>query len=129
MKRIFIVEDDEVYASFLKKSLEKDGKYLIEVFHTAEECLFELESRINPQILIIDYFLPGMNGVEFYEKVKRSYSKIQSIILSSNTEVDLVVDLVKKGIRNYVIKDENAIESLLAIIEEKDDLFIDLYSE
>ncbi len=129
MKRIFIVEDDKVYADFLKKSLEKEGKFQIEIFHTAEDCLFELESKINPQILIIDYYLPGMNGIELYEKIKRSYKKIQLIMLSSNTEVDLVVDLVKKGIRNYVMKDENVIQSLLAIIQENDDLFIDLHSE
>ncbi len=129
MKRIFIVEDDEVYATFLKKSLEKEGKFALEVFNNAEDCLLELESKINPQILIIDYFLPGMNGIDLYEKIKKTYKKIQLIMLSSNTDVNLVVTLVKQGIRNYVIKDENVIDSLMAIIEENDDLLIDLYSE
>jgi len=129
MKRISLVEDDEVYADFLKKTFEKDEKYKVEVFGNAEDCLLELESKINPQILIIDYFLPGMNGIDLYERIRKSYRNIRLIMLSSNTDVSLVVDLVRQGIRNYVIKDENVVDSLIAVIEENDDLLIDLYSE
>ena len=129
MKRIYIVEDDETYSRFLKKSIEKNSKYHVETFSSAEECLKELESKINPQILIIDYFLPGMSGSEFSKKIRKTYKNIKQIILSSNTDGGLVVDLVKQGIRHYVVKDENVLQSLEAIIEEDDDQVIDLYSK
>ena len=80
-------------------------------------------------LLIIDYFLPGMNGIELYCRIKESFESMKLIMISSNTDPNLVVDMVKKGIRNYVIKDVNVFESLVALIEENDDLFIDLYSK
>jgi len=129
MKKILLVEDDEIYASFIKKKLEKTDKYVIDVYSNAEHCLQELNHKAKPDIIIIDYFLPGMNGIELYSRIKESFESMKLIMISSNTDPDLVVDMVKKGIRNYVIKDVNVFESLVALIEENDDLFIDLYSK
>lgn len=128
MKRIFLIEDDQVYADFLKKSLEKDKKFHVSAFTNAEDCLTALESEINPNIIIIDYFLPGMNGLDLYQALKRLHKKALIIILSSNDDGNLVIDLMKKGVRNYVMKDENVMDSIYAIFEENDDKLIELYS-
>ena len=69
--KVFLVEDDEEYAEFIKKSLRK--KYQIYSFITAEECLVTLKS-ISPDVLILDYKLPGMTGIELYEEVKNQLS-------------------------------------------------------
>jgi DNA-binding NtrC family response regulator len=128
MKRIFIVEDDIIYAEFLRKSLEKEKYFSIQVYHNAESCLKALESQIDPNFIVIDYFLPGMSGIELYRKLKQQKVKAMVVVLSSNTDGSLVVDMVKQGIRNYVVKDENVIESLLSLLEENHDKFIDIYS-
>jgi DNA-binding response OmpR family regulator len=128
MKRIFLIEDDPVYAEFLKKSLESTKAFMVQVYESAEACLKSLESEINPNYIIIDYFLPGMSGIELYKKLRQQKVKAMAIMLSSNTDGGLVVDLVKQGIRNYVVKDENVIESLTSIFEENPDKLIDIYS-
>ncbi len=128
MKRIYLIEDDEVYAEFVKKSLEKDKKYVVQSFTSAENCLKMLESDINPNVMIIDYFLPGMNGLELYNKLKKQKNKALVIVMSSNNDGNLVIELMKKGIRNYVMKDENVMDSINAILEENDDKLIELYS-
>lgn len=122
-KRVFIVEDDEIYSEFLKKNLR--GKYKIHAYYNAEDALVALKS-IKPDILIIDYKLPGMNGIELFEAVKADLpADTKSIVLSAIDDGNLVLDFIKKGIRDYVIKDENVIESLISIIEESDDFFFD----
>ena len=128
MKRIFLIEDDPVYAEFLKKSLESTKSFMVQVFESGEDCLKSLESEINPNYIIIDYFLPGMSGLELYKKLRQQKVKVLAIMLSSNTDGGLVVDLVKQGIRNYVVKDENVIDSLTSIFEENPDKLIDIYS-
>ena len=128
MKKIYLIEDDEVYAEFIKKSLEKERKYVVTSFTSAEDCLKNLESDINPNVIIIDYFLPGMNGMQLYKKLKKQHSKALVIVLSSNDDGNLVIELMKAGIRNYVMKDENVMESIYAIFEENDDKLIALYS-
>jgi DNA-binding response OmpR family regulator len=128
MKRIFLIEDDPVYSEFLKKSLESNKSYTVQVYHNAEDCLKALDSEINPNYIIIDYFLPGMTGIELYKRLRQQKVKTQVIILSSNTDGSLVVDIVKQGIRNYIVKDENVIDSLNSIFEEDPDKLIDIYS-
>ena len=122
-KRVFIVEDDEIYSEFLKKNLRT--KYKLHSYLNAEDAILALKS-IKPDVLIIDYKLPGMNGIEMFEKVKDSLPRAtKSIVLSAIDDGNLVLDFIKKGIRDYVIKDENVIDSLVSIIEEGDDIFFD----
>jgi DNA-binding NarL/FixJ family response regulator len=68
-----------------------------------------------------------MKGLELYLHIKKKYDSIPLIILSSNTDPNLVLEMVKKGIRRYVIKNENVIAALLALLEQNDDRFIDLH--
>ncbi len=128
MQRIFLIEDDPVYAEFLKKSLERGKTFTVQVFQNAEKCLKALDSEIDPNYIIIDYFLPGMSGIELYKKLRQQKVKAMMVILSSNTDGSLVVDLVKQGVRNYVVKDENVMDSLQSIFDENPDKLIDIYS-
>ncbi len=120
-QKVFIIEDDTIYSEFLKKNLRT--KYKIYSYYTAEDAILALKS-IAPDVLIIDYKLPGMNGIELYENVKDNLSNdVKVIITSGIDDGNLVLEFIKKGIRDYVIKDENVIESLMAIIEDKEDLY------
>ena len=128
MLRLFLVEDDPVYSDFLKKSLEREKTFIIQVFQSAEDCLKALDSEIDPNYIIIDYFLPGMTGIELYKILRQQKVKAKVIILSSNTDGSLVVDLVKQGIRNYVVKDEHVMDNLHSILDENPDKLINIYS-
>jgi len=117
--KVFLVEDDEIYAEFIKKHLRR--KYKIYSFGTAEDCLVTFKS-IKPDVILLDYYLPGMNGIEMYDLIKDQLNdSIRVIMLSGIEDGNLVMDLIKKGVRDYVVKDEKVIESLFAIIEGKED--------
>jgi len=124
-KKIFIVEDDVTYLEFLKTSLQ--SKYEIQSFLNAEDCLIALKS-ITPDVFILDYYLPGMSGIDLYEKIKDTLSEdIKVIILSSMDDTNLLFDFFKKGIRDYVIKDDMVIDALLDAIEDVDDESVDRF--
>jgi len=127
IKKIFLVEDDPEYALFIQKSLEQEGPYSVELFKSGEECLDGIRKHHPPSTVIIDYYLPGMNGLTLYTAIREKSNAIQLIILSANTDANLLLDMIKKGIRKYAIKNENVIVSLLALMEGNDDLFIDLH--
>ena len=121
--KVFLVEDDEVYAEFIKKSLRK--KYQIYSFISAEDCLVTLKS-ISPDVLILDYNLPGMSGIELYEQVKDQLSShVKVIIMSAIDDGNLVLEFIKKGVRDYVVKDEKVINTLTSVIEGEDDIYFD----
>ena len=114
---LFIVEDDEIYAQFLKANFKNE--YKVSTFTTAEECLESL-SEITTEVIILDYNLPGMSGIELYEQVKPMFDNTKVIVLSSIDDGAQVLEFIKKGVNDYVVKDDNVITSLKNVIEEKD---------
>ena len=124
--KIVLIEDDAVYAEFVSKSL-KHPEREIRHFISAEEALDYIQSN-SVDIVIIDYKLPGMSGIEFFMKIrdKIKYSSgLKAIMMSALDDGRMVLTFIQKGVRDYVIKDEYVIESLTAILEgrENDMLF------
>jgi len=120
--KVFIVEDDDIYAEFLKKSLRR--KYKIHSFSNAEDCLVALKS-ITPDVFIIDYKLPGMSGIDLYEKIRETMNtSFKAIMLSGIDDGGLVLDFIRRGIRNYVEKDDKVINSLVSIIDDSEDYLL-----
>lgn len=120
---IFLVEDDEIYAEFIKKSLSSKPEYKVKVFKSAEDAFANLNGTL-PEVMIIDYKLPGMNGVELFEKIQGRISDNQKVILlSAIDDGNMVLSFIKRGIRDYVIKDDAVIDSIKAILEGKEDDF------
>ncbi len=118
---IYLIEDDSIYAEFLKKALGKNSEYNIQVFDTAESALKSLSSKL-PDVFIIDYNLPGMSGIEFFESIKvKLNEETKVIMLSAIDDGTMVLSFIQKGVRDYVIKDETVVDSLVAILEGKED--------
>jgi len=118
---IFLIEDDEIYAEFLKKALGNDPKYKVNAFASAEDALKAVNGKL-PDVIIVDYKLPGMSGIELYEKIKdRITDHNKVIMLSALDDGNMVLNFIQKGVRDYVIKDENVVESLQAILDGKED--------
>ena len=119
---LYIVEDDEIYAQFLKANFKNE--YEVFTFITAEECLEALKDK-SPDVMILDYNLPGMSGIELYDKLKTTFINAKFIMLSSIDDGAQVLEFIKKGVNDYVVKDDNVISSLKNVIEGEDKFSID----
>jgi two-component system phosphate regulon response regulator PhoB len=121
--RIFLVEDDKIYSDFIRKALSQNPDYNVTAFFSAEDAMKELNGTL-PDVLIIDYKLPGMTGISMYESIKPKLKDTTKVImLSAIDDGNMVLSFIQKGVRDYVIKDENVIDALEAIIVGKEDLF------
>ena len=108
--KIFIIEDDQFLGNLIKRTLEKLDNSDVSHFLTPEECLKNLHQ--NPDIISIDYNLPGMNGIELLEKIRNYNDTIQCIMVSGQEKLDVVIDTYRKGAVDYIIKDDNALINL-----------------
>ncbi len=118
---IYLIEDDSVYAEFIQKTLGRNTAYKITWFSSAEACL-PVAQKIVPDAMIIDYKLPGMSGLELYQALlPQLKEENKCIVMSSIDDGNMVLNFIKQGVRDYVIKDENVIDSLVAILEGKED--------
>jgi DNA-binding NtrC family response regulator len=108
--KIFVVDDDHFLGNLIKKTLEKLDNTEVMHFLSPEECIQNL--HLNPDIVTIDYNLPGMNGVELLEKIINYNDTIQCIMVSGQEKLDVVIDTYRRGVIDYIIKDDNALVNL-----------------
>ena len=122
---IYLIEDDEIYAEFIRKALlSQNTDWKIRHFISGEDAEKAINGKL-PEVLIIDYKLPGITGIEFYDRIKSRVKEDNKVImLSALDDGQMVLGFIQKGVRDYVIKDENVVDSLKAILDGKED---DLY--
>jgi DNA-binding response OmpR family regulator len=119
---IFLIEDDAIYAEFITKALVKQKPGLnIRLFPSAEEAERAINGKL-PDVMIIDYKLPGKSGIDLFDTIKpRITGQNKIIMLSALDDGQMVLGFIQKGVRDYVIKDENVVESLRSILDGKED--------
>jgi len=107
MAKIFIVEDDMMVAAVMKQALAKNEKFEIHHFLNAEDCISNL--HLNPDIVTIDYTLPGMDGLTLMDKVKTYNQGIMVVICSGQESVEVVINCYRNGAQDYILKNENMV--------------------
>jgi DNA-binding NtrC family response regulator len=103
--KIFIVEDDPWYAQILKHHLIMNPDYEVTIFSNGKSCLEQL--HLKPNAITIDFHLPDMTGEQLIDKIKAINNQIPLIVISGQEEISVAVDLLKKGISDYIIKNDN----------------------
>lgn len=118
---IFLIEDDEIYAEFIRKSLlGQNSDWKVRHFVTAEDAEKAINGKL-PDVLIIDYKLPGISGIDLYDRIKSRVKENNKVImLSALDDGRMVLGFIQKGVRDYVIKDEHVVDSLKAILDGSD---------
>ncbi|ABG60128.1 response regulator [Cytophaga hutchinsonii] len=103
--RVFVVEDNTTYAQMIGYQLEQK-RNTVDIFHSGEECLNQLYK--NPDIIVLDYMLGTMDGIEVLKQVKSINPDIQVIFLSAQDDIQVGINSLKYGAFDYVIKDDDA---------------------
>ena len=114
--RIFIVEDDLLFAKTIRYILTLNPDHEVYVCKTGKECLDLL--HLNPHIVSLDYSLPDMTGDDVLKRIKAHNPDIGVIILSGQQDVATAVGLLQKGADDYLTKDEANKERLFNIVEK-----------
>jgi DNA-binding NtrC family response regulator len=111
---ILIVDDEELVIEFIKRTLAKDD-YNILTALSGKEGLAKLKNH-EVSMVVSDYKMPGMNGLEFLEKVKNAYPGILTIMLTINTDIEIAVKAINNaGVYKFIIKPWDDIDFRITI--------------
>lgn len=108
---ILLVEDEERLARFIELELNSEG-YTISVAHDGFTGL-TMARESPPDLLILDWMMPGMTGLEVCRRLRATGSKVPVILLTAKDEVSDRVAGLDAGADDYVVK-PFSIEELLA---------------
>jgi len=113
--KVFVVEDETMYNRMVSYVFKLNPDHEVHSFKTGQECLENL--HLNPDIISLDYSLPDMTGAEILEKITAFNNAIKVIVLSGQTEIQVALNLLKKGAYEYIVKDDDTKEKLLNAVE------------
>ena len=109
--KIFVVEDDDWYNRLLVHTLGLNPDYEVRSFLSGKACLDELHNP--PDLITLDFRLPDMTGLEILKVIKSEYPDIHVVVISEQDDIDTVVDLLKFGAYDYIVKTRDIKERLL----------------
>ncbi len=99
---ILLVEDDEALAQFLKQELTYEG-YTVTVEYDGMAGLVAARES-HPDLLILDWMLPRLTGVEICRRLRSSHDQVPIILLTAKDEVSDRVTGLDSGADDYVVK-------------------------
>ncbi len=127
MKTIFLVEDNQSESMLMEMMISEalvDCKIIR--LDTGKKCLEEFKLH-KPDLVILDYGLPDMKGLEVLEEIKNIAPKTPVIMLSAQDDVNIVRDLLKEGAEDYIPKGEKHFvqlyKAILKALNSKGKLF------
>ena len=112
MSLIWVVEDDRTIREAIEVILKKDN-FDVAVFRNAEEALER--SEWDPELLICDYKLPAMNGIELVKKMKSRLPLLEAIVITAFGSIDLAVEAIKQGASDFLTKPFSPDELMLKV--------------
>ena len=112
--KILVVDDERAVRESLRRALELEG-YEIELAGDGREALDRLEGGAQPDALILDVLMPGVDGLEVCRRLRRGGNRLPVLMLTARDAVENRVAGLDAGADDYVTK-PFALEELLARI-------------
>jgi DNA-binding response OmpR family regulator len=110
---ILLVEDEVKLARFVELELSSEG-YKVSIAHDGMKGLM-LARDLSPDLVVLDWMLPGLTGVELCRSLRSTDNKMPVILLTAKDEVSDRATGLDAGANDYMVKPFN-IEELLARI-------------
>ena len=112
--KVYIVEDNVLYARVLKKQLTDDGLQ-VKVFHNGTDFIKNLGDK--PDVVTLDYTLPDMTGKEVLATIQEKMPSTQVIVISAQEDISTAIELMKNGAYDYIMKAPDTREKLSRVIK------------
>jgi two-component system, NtrC family, response regulator AtoC len=103
---VAIVDDDSAFANYLRTFLSLRG-YDTRSYSRGDEMIAAVKQGDPPDIVLLDVMMPGMNGLDTLRGLKSAQSDLQVIMLSGREHASTIVEAVRLGAADYVVKPDD----------------------
>src|SRR5256885_10362774 len=110
-RKLFVVDDDLVFAKLLSANLRNEGALQIEIFPSAQAML-DRRSEEPPEGVITDLMMPDIDGIELTRQLRATDPHLPIFVLTASTEIASAIAALKAGATDYLTKPVNVDELL-----------------
>ena len=100
---ILLVDDEPAMLRYIRTLLEVDN-YKVETATTGEEALERIQKGMEPELVLLDVLLPGMDGLQTLEQLRQLKPAAKFVMLSCVSDTKKVVQAMKLGAHDYLTK-------------------------
>ena len=101
--KILLVDDEPGMLRYIKTLLEVDD-YRVETATTGEEALLRVEKGLQPDLVLLDVLMPGIDGLQTLEQLRQLQPGVKVVMLSCVNDTRKVVHAMKLGAQDYLTK-------------------------
>ena len=105
MKKILIIDDDKTFRIILKETLIKEGYFMLEA-NSGEKGL-ELVKSEHPDLVITDFQMPGMTGLDVLQSIIKMKTGIPVIMITGFSDTENIIKAIQMGAFDYLEKPVN----------------------
>lgn len=102
MSKAIVIEDEAAIAQLLKIHL-KDAGFDVDVFHDAETAFSGMQIK-SYQLCLLDWMLPGVQGIDFLRRVRPHHPELKILMLTAKADPDSIVNGLESGADDYLTK-------------------------
>jgi len=113
--KLLLVDDEARFVETLSKRLTARG-FDVEGALSGPEALERLAARPF-DVVLLDIWMPGMDGLEVLQEIRRRHPSVRVVLLSGNASITAAVEGIRLGATDYLLKPVD-IEDVLAKVEE-----------
>ncbi len=123
---VLIIEDNENFARLVQIYLRRfqEIKFNIIWKENGEQGINELKENQDIDIILMDYFLPGQNGLDTTLQLRDNGITTPVIFLTVNKDFNLALEVMKAGVSDYIVKEEISTpvfpKILLSVLEKRE---------
>jgi DNA-binding NarL/FixJ family response regulator len=111
--RILIADDHQLLADACKNFLEPE--FLVVGTVADGRYVADAVAELKPDIILLDIYMPHLNGLDAGEQVKKKYPEIKLVFLTMTLAADVAAEAFRRGASGYVLKQSAGTELLVAI--------------
>ena len=115
LANILLVDDEAPFVETMTKRLNKRGFDILSA-HNGQDALDQLSRHSGIEVVILDVKMPGMDGVQTLEEIKRKFPIAEVIMLTGHATVESAIEGMKLGAFDYLMKPCD-MEQLVAKVE------------
>ena len=106
IRRIIIVDDHDAVRRGVRQLLEATPYYQVVGEAADGRTALDLARETRPDIAILDYSIPDLNGFDLSHALKREFPRIEILIYTMHDREDIVLGLLRAGVRGFVLKSD-----------------------
>ena len=102
--KLVILEDEEAHFELMRRSIEKASPY-ISISHFREPASFLARlDEINPDVIVVDYMMPGMNGLDLLQELNRTGAGTFRVMIDNRAGSETIIEAIRLGAYDYLVK-------------------------